>query len=245
MKKILLSTLLAILAFSTARGQVGEARRGIALGCNAGVALNTVGFDPTIKQFMHVGPTLGVTARFTSELYFNILCALQIELNYTRLGWRENVLDSNTEPLPDRYQRHQNYVQLPLLARLGFGREDRGLMGYFVAGPQLGYLFSERTKQGNAWTRLPDGNPDRPNGMFEQYAMSPDKKLDYGITAGLGLELHTAVGHFMVEGRYYYGLGDLWNNGKKDVFARSNNNTIVAKVTYLFDLRKERGRGNE
>jgi len=240
MKRILTSFFFAILACTTVQSQVGEPRRAIAIGGNAGMVLNTIGFDPTIKQNMHIGPTIGLTARFTSELYFKILCSLQVELNYTQLGWRENVLDSQTEPLPDKYKRNQNYLQLPLLARLAFGHEERGVMGYFIAGPQMGFLFSEKEKKSDVWTLLPNGNPDRPNGMFAQYTMSPDKKLDYGITAGLGLELHTAAGHIMLEGRYYYGLGDLWNNGKKDVFSRSNNNTIVAKVTYLFDIRKER-----
>lgn len=230
------------LSHMPARAQMGEPRSAIAVGVNVGMALNTIGFDPTIKQKMHFGPTLGVTARFSSELYFKIHCSLQVELNYARLGWREEVLDGNAMPLPDKYSRHQHYLQLPLLARLGFGREERGLMGYLVLGPQVGFLLGEKASRGSHWTLTDEGVPDRPNGMYVQYDMSPDKKFDYGITAGLGLELNTKAGHFMVEGRYYYGLGDLWDNGKKDVFARSNNGTIVAKVTYLFDLRKERNK---
>ncbi len=50
------------------------------------------------------------------------------------------------------------------------------------------------------------------------------------------MELHTKIGHFMLEGRYYYGLSDIYGNSKKDVFSRSNNGTIVAKLSYLFDI---------
>jgi hypothetical protein len=44
------------------------------------------------------------------------------------------------------------------------------------------------------------------------------------------------VGHFILEGRYYYGLGDIYGNSKSDYFGRSNFGQIVIKMTYLFDL---------
>ena len=220
-----------------ADAQIGEARHNIAVGFSGGVALNTIGFDPTIKQDMHAGPTAGFVARFTSEKYFKILCALQLELNYTQLGWKENITDKDSNPLPDTYERHQNYIQLPVLARLGYGREERGVMGYLVAGPQVGFCIGEKTQQ-SAFTLNDDGTPNRPNGMSAQYNLDIQNKFDYGITAGLGIELSTKIGHFMVEGRYYYGLSDVFKNSKKDIFGRSNNGTILAKITYLIDIRK-------
>lgn len=217
--------------------QVGEARRTIAVGFTGGVAINRMGFDPTIKQDMHMGPTLGVVARFTSERYFKALCALQLELNYSELGWKENILDSNSQPLPDTYERQLHYIQMPVLARLAWGREHRGLMGYFLAGPQVGYCFGEKEVKSD-FTLDSGGHPDRPNGMYAQYGMDIDRKFDYGITAGAGMELNTSIGHFLLEGRYYYGLADVFNNSKKDVFSRSNHGTIIAKISYLFDVRK-------
>lgn len=226
-----------LLCAAQTKAQVGEARHSLAVGVTGGVMMNTIGFDPTIKQNQHMGPTFGVVARYTSERYFKAYCALQVELNYSVLGWRENILNSNSEPLPDTYERNLHYVQLPLLARLAWGKEHRGAMGYFLAGPQIGYCISEKSKQ-SAFTLNEEGNPDRPNGLYSQYSMSIDRKFDYGITAGAGLELNTSLGHFLLEARYYYGLSDVFNNSKKDVFGRSNNSTIVAKVAYLFDLKK-------
>lgn len=220
------------------QAQVGEPRSGIVVGVTGGVNLNTVGFDPTIKQKLHIGPTVGVVARFTSEKYFKSLCSLQLELNYSELGWRENVLDVNSDPLPDTYERNIHYIQFPMLARMAWGYEKRGAMGYVLAGPQVGYAVSETSQRSDVWTTLPDGSPNRPNGMYAQYFMELKKKFDYGITAGAGIELNTGVGHFLLEGRYYYGLSDLFGNSKKDVFGRSNNGTIVAKFTYLFDIKK-------
>lgn len=236
-KMRLISLFVFFVLTKTIQAQIGEARHNICIGFSSGLAMNKIGFDPTIKQNWHMGPTFGVVARFTSERYFKAFCALQLELNYTSMGWRENVLNANSEPLPDTYQRNQHYLQLPILARLAWGRETRGLMGYFLAGPQIGYCFKEKSSQSN-FTLNSEGNPDRPNGMFAQYSMPIDKKFDYGITAGIGAELTTKIGHFLVEGRYYYGLSDIYKNSKKDVFSRSNNGTIYAKVTYLFDVRK-------
>lgn len=232
----LLSLLLYVIT-PHAVAQIGEARHGIAIGATGGIALNTIGFDPTIKQNMHLGPTFGLVARFMSEKYFNTYCALQIEVNYTTLGWRENILDSNSQPLPDTYTRNQDYIQMPFLARLGWGKEYNGFMGYFLAGPQVGFCIGENSSQ-SEFTLDSSGVPDRPNGMYVQYDMDIERKFDYGITAGLGVELSTKFGHFLVEGRYYYGLSDIFNNSKKDAFGRSNNGTIVAKVTYLIDIKK-------
>lgn len=218
--------------------QVGEPRSDFAIGFNGGVALNTVSFDPTVKQTMHLGPTFGLTMRYTCEKYFSMVCAVQLEVNYARLGWTEDIRSASDEPLPDTYSRHHDYVQVPLMARLGWGREERGVMGYLVAGPQVGFCLSERTSRSEVWTLDGQGHPDRPNGMYAQYDMPIEKKFDYGITAGLGAELNTRIGHFMLEGRYYYGLSDIYGNSKKDVFGRSANGTIMAKVTYLFSVRK-------
>ncbi len=234
----LLAVAFLCLSALSARAQVGEERHNLCIGVTGGVALNSIGFDPTIKQSQHVGPTVGLAVRYTSERYFKAYCALQVELNYSSLGWKENILDSNSQPLPDTYSRNMHYIQLPMLARLAWGREKRGLMGYFLAGPQIGWCIGETTKA-SAFTLNAEGNPDRPNNTYEQYSMPVEKKFDYGITAGLGAELTTKVGHFLVEGRYYYGLSDIYGNAKKDVFSRSNNGTIYAKVTYFIDVKKK------
>ncbi len=221
---------------ASASGQVGEARSDLAVGGSAGVALNTIDFDPSIKQKLHAAPTFGLTLRYSCEKYFNTYCALQGEVNFTRLGWTEDIQNSAGQPLPDTYRRDLDYIQVPLLARLGWGRERRGVMFYVLAGPQIGFCIADRAKQGSTWTLTADGTPDRPNSLVEQYTMDIEKKFDYGIVGGLGVEWHTRIGHFMLEGRYYFGLADIYGNAKKDVFGRSAHTTIFAKLTYLTDI---------
>lgn len=234
---LLVAVFISYTAANPLHAQIGEPRHSVAIGFSGGVALNTIGFDPSIKQNMHTGPTFGVVARFTSEKYFKTYCALQLELNYSTLGWNERILDANSQPLPDKYKRTQRYIQLPMLARLGWGKEHKGMMGYFLAGPQIGYCIGEKTELSD-FTLDAEGKPVRPNNMYAQYDLAIQRKFDYGITGGLGIELSTKAGHFLVEGRYYYGLSDIFNNAKKDPFGRSNNGTIIAKITYLLDIRK-------
>jgi hypothetical protein len=69
--------------------------------------------------------------------------------------------------------------------------------------------------------------------------MAVENKFDYGITAGLGVEFSTPhMGHFILEGRYYYGLGNIYGDTKKDYFASSNMSSIMVKLTWLFDIVK-------
>lgn len=221
------------------RAQIGETRNALSYGGNIGVALNTVDFDPTIKQKMHVGPTLGVSMKYVSEKYFTTYCAIYSELNYALMGWKEDIYDEQGQPLPDTYTRNIHYLQLPIFARLSWGKETNGLQFFFQAGPQFGLHLGESSKKSSTWTLNNEGNPARPNRVNKQYDMNVERKFDYGITAGLGLEYtNPLLGHFILEGRYYYGLGDMFGNSKKDPFARSANGTIYIKLAYLIDHKK-------
>lgn len=239
------SRVYAILIFFTittalaTHAQVGERRNELRVGVTSGISMNSVDFDPTIKQGKLMGYTGGVAMKYTCEKYFNTVCALQVELNYAKLGWKEDIQSYAGEKLPDTYQREINYIQLPMFAYLGWGREEKGFMFYILAGPQIGYCFSDASKKSSTWTLNSEGNPDRPNNMYAQYDLKIDHKFDYGIAAGIGLELNTAkIGHFTVEGRYYYGLSDIFGNSKKDVFSRSANGTIFVKIGYYITLIK-------
>ncbi len=232
------SLLFILLAFSAtfAHAQIGDYRNDLCVGVSAGVTMNKMGFDPIVSQQYHTAPTVGLTLRYTSEKFLTAYCALQVELNYARLGWTEDVLDRNSQPLPDTFKRNLDYLQLPFLARLAWGKEHRGMMFYFLVGPQIGYCIVESSERSPQWTLNAAGNPDRPNDLYAQYTLPVKHKFDYGITGGVGVELNTKLGHFLLEGRYYYGLSDVFGNAKKDVFSRSNHGAIVAKLSYLFDV---------
>lgn len=229
MKKPFLFCIATLLLCGSAKAQVGSPRNDFAIGFNAGYTMNQISFDPRIKQSWKGAPTAGITLRYTCEKYFKSLCSIQMEINYANLGWKEIIETSD-----DTYERNMHYIQLPILARMGWGHEQRGALFYVVAGPQLGYCIGEDETKGGAFNE--ETLALRPNQIIQQYDMPVMHKFDYGITAGLGIEANTKIGHFMLEGRYYYALSDIYDNGKTDVFSRSANGTIIIKATYLFDI---------
>ena len=206
--------------------------------------MTSVNFLPKVPQGMLGGYTGGLSLRYTCEKYFKSICAIVAELNYSQMGWKESILTPNDEPvinystgLPEEYQRMITYVQLPIFARMGWGRERRGFQAFFQVGPQLGYYLSESTET-NFDIKKPN-LVERTSSVDRQYEMPVENKLDYGIAGGLGLEFSNRhIGHFLLEGRYYYGLGNLYGNSKRDYFAISNFQNITVKLTYLFDIVK-------
>ena len=230
--KRLLFLIYAISVGTILHAQVGEARKDLAIGVSGGYVLNKVSFNPTIKQDFHTGTTFGISLRYTCEKYFAALCALQAEVNYTEMGWKEKI-----ETSTDTYQRQMGYIQVPLLANIGFGRERRGAKGFIVLGPQIAFCINEDEKRGGEWTE--ETLSKRPNQIVEQYDLQVQKKFEYGLTGGAGLDLSTRSGHhFLLEGRYYYALSDIFKNSKKDPFGRSANGAILIKASYLFDIIK-------
>lgn len=210
--------------------QVGEKRSDFAIGGNAGMLMTRMDIRPTIKQTYKYSPTFGFSARYICEKYFTAICGVLMEVNFANLGWKEVIEDGSG----NTYSRNLTYIQVPILMQMGWGREKRGCKFLFEAGPQLGYnLGSTESYGGGVWDVS-----KRPNKVVEQYGLAVDYKLDYGITAGIGMELSTSIGHFLLNARYNYGLGDVFDNSKKGYFGRSAHQTIIAKFTYLIDIVK-------
>ena len=245
LKKIIFLCCGLVCAATSAYSQVGEQRNQWALGFNGGVSINKILFTPNIRQFYQTAPVLGFTARYTNEKYYGLICAIQLEANYWRAGWREEILSSTSHPLPDTYQRNIDYIQLPMMANLGLGEENRGFKGFLLAGPQVSYAFGDREVRSTQWTTYTSKGvtlPNRANGVIAQYGKSIENHLDYGIVGGLGAEVSSKIGHFIVDARYYYGLSDIFHNAKKDPFARSANNALMFKFTYLMDFPRDKRR---
>lgn len=245
MRKILLSIsflLPAVAAFS----QVGEYRSELSVGVNGGYIMSNVGFNPDIPQTNLGGVTGGLTLRYTCEKYFKSICALVGEVNISQVGWKEDIQTVDDLPvineytgLPETYQRRLTYIQVPMMARMGWGRERKGLQFFFQAGPQVGFFLNDKATSNFDYDKRNKADRVGATRDAAQDSLPIQRKFDYGIAAGLGLEYsHPKFGHIMLEGRYYYGLGDIFDNSKRDYFGRSNLGNIVVKLTYLFDIRK-------
>ena len=258
-KKVMVILFTVYCSLFTASAQVGEYRTDLAVGVNGGYVMSNVAFVTKVPQTMLGGITGGFTARYTCEKYFSSICAVTAELNFAQIGWNEDILDKNDKPVPLHtdpsqnlyYRRKMTYVQVPLLARLGWGRERNGFQAFIHLGPQIGFFLNDKTeskfdihdlafdpaiKNGSYGKDYKYANI-RSSHIVAQDTMAVENKFDYGIAVGAGLEFSNRhFGHFMIEGRYYYGLGNIYGNTKRDYFSRSNFGNIVVKCTYLFDI---------
>lgn len=241
-KHIIAVVALSVCSLTTVQAQIGEHRSDFAIGANGGYVLSKVGFTPTVQQKQHGGITGGVSLRYVCEKYFKTICSVYAEVNYAKVGWTEDILDiENNAVLISgtgealKYQRDITYIQIPVFAHLAWGREERGFNFFVNLGPQIGFYLNESTTTNFDETTSTEN--DRVSNITAQYDMPVEKKLDYGIAAGAGMEYSIPkVGHFLLEGRYYYGLGNIYGSSKKDYFGKSNFGQIVVKASYLFDI---------
>lgn len=220
MKKLII-LLAAVWAVSQAGHAQNDFQREFAVGVTGGATFSSVNFIPKVYQGMLQGYTGGLLLRWTTEKHLG----LQLEFNYTQQGWKEEFPDY--EDMGYVYNRTGNYIEMPFFTHIYFG--SKRVHFYVNAGPKIGYMFSESTE-----SNLGDEKPNRIN---EQHGMPIKNKFDWGLCGGPGVEFRTDIGTFLVEGRFYYALGDLFSNLKSDVFAKSSEQTLSVKIGYLFRLK--------
>jgi hypothetical protein len=199
-------------------GQDKEFEPKIMLGPSFGVTLSSVSFVPKVRTNLKQGYTGGLAFRWETEKNLG----LQGEINYTQQGW-----DEKFEETPQYYYRRTlNYVEIPFLTHIYFG-SDR--FKFFVnLGPKIGLNIGESTSDNL------DG--EEVISITSQHDMTVEKKFDWGLCGGPGLELRTGIGYFILEGRYYYALGDVFKSRKEDFFSKSSSQVISAKITYLLPI---------
>ena len=198
-----------------------------AIGMSGGTTFSSVSFAPSVLQNKKPGVTFGLTGRMTMGK--NV--GLQVELNYAQQGWKERYEDEDGKPVDEfQYSRRINYIQFPFYTRVQFG--DKKVKGFIVAGPQIGYMIGESTNE-----NLNGATPGKEN---SQHVMPVEKKFEWGISGGIGLDMRTGIGCFTLEGRYLFSLGDIYSARREDYFSKSSNQVITTKLSYLIPVRKTR-----
>lgn len=224
---LLLSLVACLLAFAMEAQE--PFRREFSLGLGGGASLSNVGFVPRVDQTMLLGMHGGLTMRWITEKNLGLV----IELNYAQQGWQEELplINPDSESsLRYHYARTINYIELPLLTHIYFG--GKNVRFILNLGPKFGYAISETTCR-----RLKGTEPN--SGANAQHDMPLENKFDWGICAGPGVEFRTPIGSFLLEGRYYFGLWNMYGNSKADYFSKSNMQTLSVKVSYLFNFKKK------
>lgn len=223
MRKGICILILLMLTGTAVRAQVESPRSSLEIGVAGGMNLNRMEFQPSIRQKLQQGINGGISARYTSEKYFSMICAAQVELNFSQRGMLEDFDDGTS----NYYSRRLNYIEIPFFAHVSWGREKKGFQFFLNLGPQFGFFISESEKYNGNWETA-----NRPSTIRPLYGKEIENKFEYGIAGGLGLEYKSRIGNFFIEGRYYYGLSDIFGNSKTDDFGRSANTTITARIGY-------------
>ena len=225
--RLYITALLLTMSCIAARAQVESPRSSLEIGVSGGVNLNRMELQPSIRQGLHQGLNCGFHARYTSEKYFSMICATQLEVNFSQRGMIEDFDDGTSI----YYSRRINYIEIPFFAHLSWGKEKRGFQFFLNLGPQFGFFLDENEIYHGDWK--PE---NRPSTIRPLYGKKLENKFEYGIAGGLGLEYKSSIGNFFIEGRYFYGLSDIFHNSKADEFGRSANTTITARIGYSFTI---------
>lgn len=75
-----------------------------------------------------------------------MICGAQLELNFSQRGWDEKFDPEQGFSSEDSYVRTMNYLEIPFLAHLAFGK-DKGVQFFVNLGPQIGLLLNESEKE--------------------------------------------------------------------------------------------------
>lgn len=215
------SLFVSVVAFSSLQAQEAF-KKELSVGASFGTTFSKVSFAPSkVQQKMKLGYMGGVSVRWISEKNLG----LQAELNFAQYGWEENF-----EKQPEyKYSRTINYIELPILTHIYFG--NNRFRAFLNLGPKIGFAFGEKTNE--------NLNGASPNLENTQHDMKVEQKFDWGLCGGPGIELRTGIGMFIIEGRYYYALGDIFKSRQEDYFSKSSSQVISAKVTYMLPLLKK------
>lgn len=201
------------------------------LGAKGGATLSRMTFSPGVHQKMVQGVTMGVSAKYVEENIFGLLA----EVNITQRGWKED-FERDLAPEFD-YSRKLTYIQIPFMTHIYFG-SDR-FKGFINLGPEFGYMIGDKISANFEYNNLKD-IPGFPTTMRtnEQMSMDIERKFDYGIAAGAGMEFIVKRKHsFQLEGRFYYGLGNIFNDSKRDFFSASRGMSIEITLGYMIRVK--------
>ena len=219
--------ILALLTTLLATSQV-HYQGTIAVGGKAGATLSRVNFNPSVEQTMLPGMTAGVMFRYIEEKHFGLIA----ELNMTQRGWKEVFKDADY-----KYSHRFTYLELPIMTHIFFGNQR--VKGFFNVGPEINVMLGDGIKSNFAYQDAAgmDYFINDPR-HIEQMTMKVKNKFDYGICAGAGMELNLNPKHsVLLEGRFYYGLTDVFPNHKTDTFSGSNSMTIMVTLGYFYRLK--------
>lgn len=200
------------------------------IGAHGGVMASMMQFTPTVKQTAK-HPFLGANGGLVFRYIGHKVCGLEVEINYMQRGWYESQTG---------YSRQLDYIEIPLLTHLYFGKKARGFINL---GPQLGYCFrnAERGIENipDAFIAAKNDGKTSSNDLH-QYAKI-EKPFDWGVAAGLGFYYRSRyAGTYQLEARFNYSLGNIFASTQMDYFPASAHMNLSLNFAYMWQFKGEK-----
>ena len=166
------------------------------LGVVGGWMAHEVDFTPDVTIQTLPGQSYGLAVRYFDKQ----LVGFQAEVSYVEAGWREEYGMDTTI-----YERQTRYAELQLLTQFSVGRGV--VQPMLQLGPYLSVPLSEEEV-------LPadfDPEAEAPNSYRGRELPF---RINYGLRAGLGLNLELGPVTVQLEGRYLQGFSNLLRPGE-------------------------------
>ena len=198
MLRHLLSLSLFLLLLPLAGQSDSTDYRRLQLGVVGGLTYSEVDFTPNRDVHTRPGRTFGVALRYFDKQ----AVGFQAELAYEDAGWLEDLEGGGV------YERRTDYAELQILTQFSFGRGV--FQPLLQAGPYLSVPLGETI------VLPPEYDPeDYPDNAY--YEVELDKRLNYGLRAGLGFNLELGPVTVQAEGRYLQGFSNLIRPGTRNI----------------------------
>ena len=177
--------------------------RRLQVGVVGGLLRHEVDFTPSATDVLSVsGNHYGIALRYFDKQ----LVGFQAEVTYAEAGWQENLAEE--EQPPSLYERRTRYAELQLLTQFSIGRG--AVQPMLQAGPYLSVPLGESET-------LPDDYVADPDALNAYYGRPFPYRLNYGLRAGVGLNLELGALTLQLEGRLLQGFSNLIKPGESQV----------------------------
>ena len=200
MKYPLILLLLLLLCPLSAQEDSLNFRR-LQFGAVGGYLLHEVDFTPNATVLSVPGIHYGLALRYFDKQ----LVGFQAELIYAQAGWQQEYAIENQEP--EIYERLTEYAELQLLTQFSIGR---GVVQPMIqAGPYLSVPLGETET-------LPPSFDPAEEADNTYLGRELPFRVNYGLRAGVGLNLEVGPLTLQVEGRLLQGFSSLIKAGESE-----------------------------
>lgn len=185
------------------------------LGGQYSLSWNQMRFSPIVSQTTLPGTRYTLSGRYVEANNLGI----QVELSYDQRGWAEQ-----RDTLPSTYEQRIDYVELGLFSHFTIGKgavRPLILLGSFISVP-----VADSRRLPTDWSV-----------SFPAYYEQPlERRLQYGLAGGLGLQANFGPVLLQLDGRYRYALSNIFRSGEGSAFTFSQSNGLLASATLFIRL---------